>query len=559
MGTGQNGFPGGGRRGILLKGQLARTLVGLIVTAIAGYISFYITLPALNIHATEFYVFAVFLCAVYFACVLVTSGIRITGGLPEYFQFVKKQGKLPAVVLIVLAALYVFGSVSSMVIFRAGAYSKLLKIEQGDFTRDVEEISFDKIPLLDKESAQKLGDRKLGELSDMVSQFEVSEDYTQINYKNRPVRVTPLMYGDVIKWFNNRAQGLPAFLIIDMASQEADVVRLKEGIKYSQSEHFGRKIERYLRFRYPTFMFDLPTFEVDDGNNSYWICPRIVKTIGLFGGTDIRGAVLVNAVTGEAQYYEDVPSWVDRVFTAELITEQYDYYGQYHNGFINSIFGQKDVTVTTSGYNYIAMNDDVYVYTGITSVGGDQSNIGFILTNERTKATKYYPCAGATETSAMSSAEGVVQHLAYEATFPLLLNISSQPTYFMALKDNARLVKMYAMVNVGQYQIVATGATVSACEQAYIALMEQNSIIKQAVPVETEAKGKIAEIRTAVRDGNSYYYLRLEGEKVFYAVPASQSELVVILNVGDEVSIRYDETSGGEIRTAFSVKRAGAG
>ena len=342
-----------------------------------------------------------------------------------------------------------------------------------------------------------------------------------------------------------------------MVTQNVDVVRLPEGegIHYSTSEHFGRYLMRHLRFQYPTFMFDTPVFEINEEGEPYWICPKLEKTIGLFGGTDINGAVLVNAITGESQYYEEVPTWVDRLYSAELIMQQYDYHGQYQNGFLNSIFGQKGVTVTTSGYNYIAMNDDVYVYTGITSVGEDQSNVGFILTNQRTKETKYYPCAGATEYSAMHSAEGVVQHLNYKATFPLLLNIHAEPTYFIALKDNAGLVKMYAMVNVQQYQIVATGSSVSECSSNYSKLLTQNHIVEESESLpDDEITGNISDIRSAVINGNTVFYIQLENSPVYYAVSAEASEIAVILNVGDRVTIRYapDES---EILTAVSVER----
>jgi hypothetical protein len=180
---------------------------------------------------------------------------------------------------------------------------------------------------------------------------------------------------------------------------------------------------------------------------------------------------------------------VDRVYSADLIIAQYDYYGTLVNGFLNSIFGQRNVTVTTDGYNYIAMKDDVYMYTGVTSVGGDQSNIGFLLCNQRTKETKYYKCSGATEYSAMSSAQGVVQHLNYSATFPLLLNISGEPTYFMALKDDAQLVKMYAMVNVRQFQIVSTGTSVAECERAYISLWHSTILPQRSRSLKTSVTG----------------------------------------------------------------------
>ncbi|MBQ3496815.1 MAG: CvpA family protein, partial [Oscillospiraceae bacterium] len=459
-----------------VKSALLRTLINLGVTLLFAALYFYIELPPLNIYAEEFYAFVFILCAVYCGCAVVTSGFH-GDGVKGYFTFLKKQCKIPLVVLAALALTFIVGSVSSWVVIRAGSYRELLTVDQGDFAAEVDEISYDQIPMLDRASAIKLGDRKLGELADMVSQFEVAGDYTQINYRGRPVRVTPLEYGDIIKWFNNRSEGLPAYLLIDMVTQNVEVVRLGEGMRYTTAEHFGRNLYRYLRFNYPTYIFAEPVFEIDEEGTPYWVCAKREKTIGLFGGVDNNGAVLVNAITGECAYHEQVPSWVDHVYSAELIIQQYDYYGLYHNGFLNSIFGQRGVTVTTEGYNYLAIDDDVYMYTGVTSVGGDESNVGFLLSNQRTKQTKYYTIAGAEEYSAMASAEGQVQQMSYDATFPLLLNIAGQPTYFMALKDAAGLVKMYAMVNVSQYQIVATGTTVALCEQNYRTMLEQNGLI----------------------------------------------------------------------------------
>jgi hypothetical protein len=363
------------------------------------------------------------------------------------------------VLLLLLMAVALVGQVISMPIFRAGAYRDLLAVEDGEFAQDIGQISFSEIPTLDRNSADYLGDRQMGTLSDMVSQFEYSYDSTQINYQGRPVRVAPIAYADLVKWFTNRGSGLPAYVIVDMVTQEAKVVRLpeEEGMKYSFSEPLNRNIMRHLRFQYPTFMLSTPQFEIDEEGQPWWIAPRIIKTIGLFGGTNIKGAVLCNAITGESQYYEEVPAWVDNVYTPDLIMEQYDYHGTLINGFINSVLGQRDVTVTTQGYNYIALNDDVYMYTGVTSANADQSNLGFLLSNQRTKETRFYNAPGATERAAQASAEGVVQDLGYTATFPILLNIANEPTYFIPLKDAANLVKSYAMVNVARYDIVATG------------------------------------------------------------------------------------------------------
>lgn len=523
-------------------------LINLIVTIVAGFIYFYVELPPINLHSAAFYSFFLFLSVVYCITAVITSGIyRQAENGKTFWKLLKGSCIVPLIVIGAVFVIYVVGGLLSSVVIRSGAYAKLITVETGDFTQDIEEISFDQIPMLDRDSAEKLGDRKLGELADMVSQFEVADNYTQINYKGRPVRVTPLRYGDIFKWLNNRSAGLPAYLIIDMVTQEVDVVRLPEGMHYTTAEHFSRNLYRHLRFQYPTYIFNEPTFEIDEEGTPYWVCPRIVKRIGLFGGTDIQGAVLVNAITGESQYYTDIPTWVDGVYSAEIIMDQYDYYGTYQGGFINSLFGQKNVTVTTEGYNYIAANDDVYVYTGVTSAGSDESNIGFILTNQRTKQTTFYSIAGAEEFSAMNSAEGVVQHLNYSATFPLLLNISNQPTYFMALKDYAGLVKMYAMVNVQQYQIVATGASVEECQSNYYKLLRQNKLDTGEAPIlpadEDTVTGIVTALRSAVIDGTTMYYVTLDAGNTVYCISAGEVEKVILLNVGDWITITYEPDS----------------
>ena len=533
------------------KSKAGKLLVNLVVTAVVGFLYFYIVLPPLNFQSGDFYSFIGVLCVVYVLCALVTSGMQAVtsgGGPAEYLRFIKSQCLPVGILFLAVILVALVGSIISMPIFRAGAYRDLLTVEDGQFAQDISQISFDKIPTLDQASAEYLGDRQMGTLSDMVSQFEYSFDSTQINYQGRPVRVAPIAYADLIKWFTNRGQGLPAYVIVDMVTQEATVVRLDEGMKYSFSEPLNRNIARHLRFSYPTFMFGTPQFEIDEEGRPYWIAPRIVKTIGLFGGTDIQGAVLVDAITGESTYYElaDIPTWVDNVFTPDLIMEQYDYHGTLVNGFINSIFGQRDVTVTTDGSNYIALNDDVYMYTGVTSANADQSNLGFLLSNQRTKETKFYSAPGATERSAQSSAQGEVQDLGYNATFPLLLNIDGQPTYFIPLKDQSNLVKMYAMVNASQYQIVATGTTVAQCEQEYVRMLREGGVTQTEDVTQTEATGVIADIRSAVMSGNSYYFIRLDGEDAYYSLSAAQNPIAVILNVGDRVTIQHTAPVEGE-------------
>ena len=263
----------------------------------------------------------------------------------------------------------------------------------------------------------------------------------------------------------------------------------------------------------------------------------------------------MNAITGDTKDYaiEEVPQWVDRAHTADMLIGLFDYYGTLKHGFINSVLGQKDCLVTTDGYNYLAVDDDVWVYTGVTSVSGDQSNVGFVLINQRTMETKFYKVEGATERSAMDSAEGQVQNLEYKATFPLLLNISGEPTYFIALKDNAGLVKKYAMVNVQKYQVVGIGDTVSECEAQYQELLHKEGIQVEEDKRETgEITGKITKLVQGVVDGNSHYYIMIEGSDAIYDVLVADFIGVIKYEVGQEISMEYK--IGKETNVVTAIK-----
>lgn len=533
-------------------------LISLLVTAVFGCVYFYVKVPALNMQSAEFYTFVYLLCIVYCVCNIFVTGFRASG-IKEYFQHLLRKCTIPVIIVAALLVISVVGGIAGNVLFRAKSYAKLLDIQQGDFAEEVQEASWEQIPMLDGDSANTLANKKMGELSDLVSQFEVDNMSAQINFNDAPVRATYLNYGDIIKWLTNRNEGIPAYLLIDMVTQEVSVQRVEGGMKYSPSEPLNRNIYRHLRFKYPTKMFYDVNFEVNDEGVPYWCATTVKKTIGLFGGTDVSGAVLVNAVTGECNYYpiEDVPNWVDRVCSADLIMEQYDYYGLYQEGFWNSILGQSGCTKSTEGYNYIAMDDDVWVYTGVTSVGGDESNLGFMLVNQRTKEARYYVCAGANERAGMNSAQGAVQQYSYMATFPILLNIGDEPTYFMALKDASQLVKMYAMVNVSQYQIVATGTTVEECQENYAEQLAKNGLteeVPEVIAEQQEVTGRIAEIRSSVMDGDTYYFIRLQEEAAYYMINGRQYPIATILNVEDRITIVYEKNEG-EILTGISVER----
>lgn len=543
------------------KGKKAVLYVaGIIAALLAVFVYYYITLPAINIHASGFWFFILALIA----------AAAVVYGLKKAGKEIKTYGKSTVInwkdfklmkafagAFLAILAVYLIGSLLSSPIINAKKYQQLLTVQERQFTDDIKEVDFSTIPLLDKDSAALLGDRKMGSLVEMVSQFEVANDYSQINYHGKPVRVTPLVYASPIKWLTNQKKGIPAYVMIDMTTQDTEIVMLKEGIRYSKSEYFNRNLYRHLRFRFPTYIFDDQIFfEIDEEGTPYWVCPVKKFNIGLFGGQTVGRVVLCNAVTGECIDYavEDVPQWIDKVYSAELLMQLYDYHGVLVNGFFNSVLGQRDCLTTTTGYNYIALEDDVWVYTGLTSVNGDQSNVGFVLMNQRTMEARYYKVEGATETSAMSSAEGQVQNLNYRATFPLLLNISGEPTYFVALKDGAGLVKKYAMINIQKYQWVAIGDTVKECEKNYSELLSTNGIVSRQDADLKRASGVIEVIAPVVIDGNTHYYICLKGNDLIFDADLSEEGLYCVIRFreGDRVTIDYE--SGYELQSVHRIE-----
>ncbi len=578
---------GGRKKDIVIPPEKAalKVILSILCTVIFAAVAFYVMVPAINFKAYEFYLYVGMVAASY----VVFNGLFANVmAKPEYTPYVKKQAIVPGIIIGALVVTVAIGYVVSSEFFRADSYSKIIDVRtDAKFSEEIAEQdaeSFSAIPKLDEEAAAQLATRALGVLEEKgyVSQFTVYPEYTQINYKETPVRVAPLQYANIIKWFTNTKDGFPGYVIIDMANESTEFIETENSIRYSPAEHFGKLLKRHLRFEYPTYMFADATFEIDDEGNPYWICARLDKTIGLFGGTDVIGAVVVKAdsETGESAYYtideindKEELQWLDRIYDSDLIVQQYNFYGKYQNGFWNSILGQRDVITTTANYNYIAKDDDVWMYTGVTSVTSDQSITGFVLVNQRTKEAIYYRVTGGTEFSAQQAAEGRVKDLGYTATFPLLLNIGGEPTYFLSLKDDSNIVQQYALINVAQYnnnKMGATGTDLGECLKKYVDALQESGI---KVDIDTDAvvdpstkpsdepekdntvmAGVIEDIRTAVINGDSYYYIKLADDSAYFSIAAADDETVVILNKGDNVVVTFDMDSVGAIIEAESIK-----
>ncbi len=537
-------------------GKMSRKaiVISIIVVLAIAAIAYWWFHPPINIHSVDTWLFvSVFILLPLFAVWRAKSRTYETGtSKVDPNRTKSKAFKIASYVPVAIVAVGIIGAVMSLSIFpgNAAKYANVLQTEHANFAEDIQQVDYSEIPIIDRSSASLLGNRAMGNIPEYVSQFEIADTYSQINYHGTPVRVSPLGYADLFKWLTNRTEGIPAYALVDMTTQDAQIVKLGDrAIFYSQSEPLARNIDRYVQLKYPFYMFDEKAFEIDEDGQPWWICPVQTRTIGLFGGTTIDRVVMVNATTGECTdlAIDEVPEWVDRAYPAELLIEQYNWSGKYQDGWLNSWLGQKNVVQTTPGsdgnvgYNYIAKDDDVWVYTGVTSATADNSIVGFVLVNQRTAESHYYAVAGATEESAMQSAEGAVQNLRYEATFPILINVSEQPTYFMALKDNAGTVKKFAMVDIEHYQNVAVGDTVAETQKTYQAMLASSGAISSSAQSSAtqQASGTIRSMAQAVIDSNSHFYVTLTDSKAIYdfALPAMLD--IVGYKEGDTITFTY--------------------
>lgn len=549
----------------------ALVVLAVVILIIAAFCYWWFH-PPINIHSVDLWMFlAIFVLFPAFLVFFIFHQIYERGmGKREKNEKKAKRFKGLMVVPVVIALVGVLGAVASLTLFPGNAekYSTILNTEDGDFATDIEQADYSTIPFIDRDSAVLLGNRTMGTMADYVSQFEISDLYSQINYQDAPVRVSPLNYADVFKWWSNHNTGIPAYVIVNMSTQDTQIVRLEDPIYYSDSDPFFNNVDRHVQLSHPFYIFGEKSFEIDDNGKPYWIYPVIDYTVGLFGGETVSRVVLCDASTGECQdlAIDEVPQWVDRAYPADLLIQQYNWSGALSGGWINSWLGQSGVKQTTPGsdgqlgYNYIAKDDDVWVYSGVTSATADNSIIGFVLINQRTAESKFYPVAGATEESAMSSAEGQVQNLKYESTFPLLINVDNQPTYFMALKDNAGLVKKYAMIDIQRYQNVAVGDTLEETEKSYKKLLRANGVSTdddsgKATKTDGTATGTISLISPVVLDGNSHYYVMLNGDGTLYDCPVANVVDIVRYKEGDSVTLTVSGDNG-DVATVSAVSQA---
>ncbi len=547
-----------------MKKSIYGILALVFLIAVGGY--YYATFPPINIHEPMFWGTLLVICI----ALAVIFGLRslrgMTGRGGVHLSDVKKfplLAKFFLTLAVLVVVIYIGGSVAGSTIFRARTYASLMPVKNYEFSEDIEESNkVTDIALMDTESARKFGNRKIGSLSDVVSQYEVEADYTQISIQGHPMKVSSLKYASFFKWWNNRGKGIPGYVKVNPINSEAEYVPLEHGMKYVPSGYFNDNLQRHVQLSYPTKIISGYHFEIDDEGKPFYICPTMKPRVGLFGGMDVNGVIICNPVDGKCDYYavDQIPAWVDCVYAGKLLTKKYDWFGTLSGGFWNSIIGQKGCKVTTDDFGYKIIGDDVWAYTGVTSVNGDQSNIGFVLMNQRTSEAKYYKVSGAEEHSAMESAQGAVQEKRYKASFPSLINVAGQPTYIMVLKDSGGLVKMYAMVNVEQYNIVATATSQTEVFAKYRKMLASAGDVETSEENLKEKTVTVESVQFVDTEDGTMVYVK-DTEHGVYKQAFKDNEDLIRISAGDVLVVEYEQLTEdqNEIHQIRNFKFAGDG
>ncbi|MDI5896850.1 hypothetical protein [Flavobacterium yafengii] len=522
-----------------------KKIFSIVFLLLFGFLLFYINLPVINYGFTGFAIILL---------LLVILGVLFSLGLTVSQQ--TKQVKIvsrPNKVLYVFAGLLLvyciaLPFVTSLKMFRSDSYQKLIgEVKNGQkITNHIAPISIDKIRVVDEELAHLLGEKILGSQPALGSQVELG-DFCIQKVNNNLYWVAPLLHSGFLKWFNNQ-EGAAGYVMVS-ATNERDVKLVQNvggkdiKIKYQQGAYFQSDIHRHVYFNGNTTvgLADF-SFEIDDAGNPFWIVTKYVKKIG-FSGKEATGVIVVDAQSGVINEYSiaETPKWVDRIQPLDFIEDQLNDWGEYVHGYWN--FSNQDKLQTTEGLTLVYGKDNKsYWYTGLTSVGKEESAVGFVLVDTRTKETTFYKQGGATEFAAQSSAQGKVQEKGYKASLPIPYNINNIPTYVMTLKDDGGLVKMFAMVAISDYTIVGVGNTMRETLTSFknVYNMADNKINPNSVSNKKSLKSIVTRIQNDVKNGNSFYYFKVKDYPNIFVGSSQISNQLPVTMVGDSIKISFD-------------------
>ncbi len=522
-----------------------KKIVPILLCLFIGFLLFYFQLPVLNY---GFLGLPIILLVLTFFYILLTTGLAISPKTKQLVVLSKPKKYLFIIVLILLVYVIAFPMATSLAMFRSDSYQTLIgKVTNGEkISNHIAPISIDEIRVVDEDLAHLLGEKVLGSQPALGSQVELGEFCIQ-KVKNDLYWVAPLLHSGFFKWMNNQ-EGTAGYVMVS-ATNERDVklVQNVDGksikVKYQPEAYFQSNIERLLYFNgYSTVGLTDYTFEIDDNGIPFWVVTQYEKRIG-FSGNEAVGVILVNAQTGEIKAHSiaSTPKWVDRIQPINFIEKQLNDWGKYVHGYWN--FSNANKLQITEGLTLVYGDDNKsYWYTGLTSVGKDESAVGFVLVDTRTKETTFYKQGGATEYAAQSSAQGKVQEKGYQASLPIPYNINNIPTYVMTLKDKGGLVKMFAMVAISDYTIVGVGNTMREALTSFknVYNMADNKINPGSVSNKKILTSVVTRIQNDVKNGNSFYYFKVKDYPNIFVGSSQISSQLPITLIGDTVTISFD-------------------
>ncbi len=518
---------------INFKISLGHKIAIVVISLIAIVIGLIVYMPILNpVYRESIWIFLIIFTVLY----AVIAGEKIK---PHY---------IITVYVLIFLGLFIF---TTPILWSDQYYNMIGEVNEQSYAETPPNIDDTKIPVVDQQLAENLGDKMLGDQLGLGSQYTVGEYYF-ITTADDLAWVAPLEPLSFFKWFQNR-EGAPGYVYVS-ATNPSDVRLVTElngqeiNLKYTNEAYWFSNIKRhvYLNGNMTTGLTDF-SFEIDDQGNPYWVVTTYAPSFNIFAGRQATGVVTVDAQTGETIKYtteDEMPEWIERVWPTQFIMEQIGYYGYYKNGWLNSVITQKEVVTPTNGFSYVFIDGKPYLYTGLTSVQSDQSTVGMMIVSLRDKTSSFYKLTGATESAAMKSAEGQVQQYNYSATFPILLNVYNEPTYFMTLKDDEGLVKQYAYVSVANYDVVGIGDTVSSARKDYYTSLKDTGKLVKEDTTEIESQTKIVE-RINIIDG--IVYIKFEGDKNFYMCETDLSQEIYLTEPGDKITFKASNTSGDTI------------
>lgn len=560
--------------------------VSAIISLILGLAINYLALPSQTIHSSEWWCFWIAIGIIFTVSAVILQAI---------FNKIRYEEEKPIIGIIcgiftaIIVAVMFVTSISGWKCSHADKYANLIKIEEGDFEKDIPQMS-DEAVIVDMKTAQRLGDRTIGTIKH-ASWYEADDEYDLIEVNGEYYRISSVKYNDIFAYWKASSEGIPGYILVNAKTQEAKYVPLEEGMKYAPSAFFSYDLSRHLHKQHPDYMYGKSFFEIDDEGNPYWITGAGTATIGMRGAPMINTIVITSAITGESEEHpiDDVPEWVDHAYSVDYMMTRIGWHYRYQEGWWNpsktnmyrtayyykSKKGSEEENEFTpfDGYNSMVDSEgNIWFNTGITPANAAETNVGFILISPKTGKVKFYQCEGAEESSAQAAAEGLVQNLGYSASFPNMVNVDGMATYFMVLKDNAGLVQRYALCNVAQYSKVVQAETIGEALEAYRRKMnlittedleeeEEPTVVQrgETLPeVEHEVKkttGKVSEVTEAQIEGYTFYYFTIEESESIFMSSIKNSNLQPLkLKVGTEVSVMSYTEKEVEIVTEITIK-----